>query len=59
MNAGEINTWGQKMNATATNFPIQSDMDCLIFFNPIDYHNSFDTFHTHTNHHADLQHIQN
>ena len=43
MNAGEINSRAEKLNATVTNHCL-GDIDCLIF-NPIDYHNSFDTFH--------------
>ena len=53
MNAGEINSRAEKMNATVTNNPIKNDIDCLIFY-PIDYHNSFDTFHFHSHHLNDL-----
>ncbi len=53
MNAGEINS-RNKLNATVNNNPVKGDIDCLIFFNPIDYHNSFDTFNFHSHHMNDF-----
>jgi len=41
MNAGEINSWNEKMNFTVNNYPLKCDIDRLIF-NPIDIYNSFD-----------------
>lgn len=54
MNAGEINS-RNKLNATVNNNNmVKGDIDCLIFFNPIDYHNSFDTFNFHSHHMNDF-----